>query len=194
MTEFSAGISAGAASLGPITTGPDGNLWFAERVSGAGYGRVGRITPAGAVTEYLVACAAGGYFGGLAWGPDGALWLTQPDLDAIVRVSQPGGGCLKSTLGKLKLGKLKTNARKGTAVLTVTTPAGGKLKLTGTGIVKIKRELADAATVRLRLKAKNVTLTKLRRDGVVRRSVTVTLETPLGETLTKTRRVKLVLK
>src|SRR4051812_37018865 len=31
-----------------ITTGPDGNLWFAE----SGAGRIGRMTPSGALTEF----------------------------------------------------------------------------------------------------------------------------------------------
>ena len=39
VTEFGAGIKAGAAPLG-ITTGPDGNLWFTEY----GGDRIGRIT------------------------------------------------------------------------------------------------------------------------------------------------------
>ena len=53
-----------------ITAGPDGNLWFTES---GGYGKIGRITPAGAFTEFNV--ANGPY--GITTGPDGALWFTE---------------------------------------------------------------------------------------------------------------------
>jgi streptogramin lyase len=42
VTEFSAGITANAASLG-ITAGPDGNLWFAEQTGN----RIARIITPG---------------------------------------------------------------------------------------------------------------------------------------------------
>jgi virginiamycin B lyase len=44
VTEFSAGISAGAGPYG-IAAGPDGNLWFAEDLGN----RIGRITTGAAV-------------------------------------------------------------------------------------------------------------------------------------------------
>ena len=48
-----AGFSANAHPRG-ITLGPDGNLWFTEFASP---GRIGRITPAGVVTEFPIAAA-----------------------------------------------------------------------------------------------------------------------------------------
>ena len=44
MTEFSAGITG--SNLYGITLGPEGNLWFTEE------SKIGRITPAGVVTEF----------------------------------------------------------------------------------------------------------------------------------------------
>ncbi len=54
VTEFSAGISAGANPHG-ITAGPDGNLWFTEETGN----RIGRITPLGVVTEFSAGISAG---------------------------------------------------------------------------------------------------------------------------------------
>jgi hypothetical protein len=70
---------------GNLTAGPDGNLWFREYFSGSsapgfpasGYppgGEIGRITPAGAVTEFPLAAGAGPQ-GDLTVGPDGNLWF-----------------------------------------------------------------------------------------------------------------------
>jgi hypothetical protein len=68
VTEFSAGISPRSAPAG-IAAGPDGNLWFTEsRVS-----RIGRITPAGAVTEFEL--TPGSRPAGIAAGPDGNMWF-----------------------------------------------------------------------------------------------------------------------
>ncbi len=77
ITEFSAGITAGAYPLG-ITAGPDGNLWFTEFADSAN--KIGRITPAGVVTEFDIPS-------GLAEstvitaGPDGNLWFIEWSYD-----------------------------------------------------------------------------------------------------------------
>src|SRR5262249_8437326 len=69
-----------------ITTGPDGNLWFAEGTSN----QIGQITPEGIVT--LMPLPANTYSGerpgGIATGPDGNLWITEPD--RIVRITPEG--------------------------------------------------------------------------------------------------------
>ncbi len=59
VTEFSSGISP-AAQPWLITTGPDGNLWFTE------YGRnkIGRISTAGAITEYGLCRSFHAFFNG----------------------------------------------------------------------------------------------------------------------------------
>jgi hypothetical protein len=53
-----------------MTPGPDGNIWFTDFVGQ----RIGRITPAGAFTEFPVP----GSPGGITAGPDGNIWFTEP--------------------------------------------------------------------------------------------------------------------
>ena len=56
-----------------ITAGPDGNLWFTQFNDG----RVGRITPGGAITLYTQGITAGGTPQGIATGPDGRIWFAE---------------------------------------------------------------------------------------------------------------------
>ena len=85
-------------SLGPITKGPDGNLWFGAT------DEVGRITPAGDVTEFPL--TQQGDVMGVADGPDGDVWFTaqwrsepsmvgwvSPD-GSVTEVPTPSGGAL----------------------------------------------------------------------------------------------------
>jgi streptogramin lyase len=83
ITEFSSGFNPGAIA-GSLTPGPDGNLWFTDR----GTGSMGRITPAGAISEYRLGLPAGsvpgsGSGGGLTYGPDGNIWFTDSGTKAI---------------------------------------------------------------------------------------------------------------
>jgi streptogramin lyase len=68
-----------------ITAGPDGALWFTEYNSN----QIGRITTAGAITEYAVPTANGGPYG-ITAGPDGALWFTEISSGQIGRVTTAG--------------------------------------------------------------------------------------------------------
>jgi virginiamycin B lyase len=81
-TPFSNGISPNAGlGTGVITAGPDGNVWFTERAQN----RIGRIAPAGRVTEF----AAGNVgLGDITAGPDGNLWFT--DDKRIGRITPSG--------------------------------------------------------------------------------------------------------
>jgi virginiamycin B lyase len=63
-----------------ITTGPDGNIWFAE----AGNSVIARITPGGGVTETQ---AAGVAPFDVTTGPDGAMWYTLNGSAAIGRIT-----------------------------------------------------------------------------------------------------------
>jgi virginiamycin B lyase len=65
-----------------ITTGPDGNLWFTD----TGTKSVGRMTPAGAVTEFVVTDAYG-KLGGITAGPDGNLWFVDAGKEEIGRIT-----------------------------------------------------------------------------------------------------------
>src|SRR5215213_2131138 len=55
-----------------IVQGPDGNLWFTLPEAN----KIGRITPAGAVTEFTLP-VANSVPCGIAAGPDGSLWFTE---------------------------------------------------------------------------------------------------------------------
>jgi virginiamycin B lyase len=58
-----------------ITTGPDGNLWFAETGTGPGLGGIGRMTTEGVFTEYRLGLTQSQPYG-ITSGPGGALWYT----------------------------------------------------------------------------------------------------------------------
>jgi virginiamycin B lyase len=62
-------VSAGSRPY-EIAAGPDGALWFTE----AGTNRIGRITTAGAYTEYPLPPGYA-YPGAITRGPDNALWF-----------------------------------------------------------------------------------------------------------------------
>jgi streptogramin lyase len=85
---FTSGITAGAGLAG-ITVGSDNNLWFTEQLGN----RVGRITVAGAVTEFVIALAAQSPTG-ITSGADGALWVgengTGNNGNNLVRVTTAG--------------------------------------------------------------------------------------------------------
>jgi streptogramin lyase len=55
-----------------ITLGPDGNLWFVE----GQVNKIGRITPAGVVTEFPTTASMPDGPNGICAGPDGNLWFT----------------------------------------------------------------------------------------------------------------------
>jgi len=63
-----------------IAAGPDGALWFTEVLGN----KIGRITSAGAITEYPLP-TAGSEPNGIAAGPDGALWFAEGVADRIGR-------------------------------------------------------------------------------------------------------------
>lgn len=71
-TEYPLPFASSGNDASEITTGPDGNLWFAERAAN----RIGRITPAGAITEFSLPVAGREPFG-ITAGPDGNLWFTE---------------------------------------------------------------------------------------------------------------------
>jgi hypothetical protein len=57
---------------GEITSGPDGNLWFTEPI----VNRIGRVTPAGELSEYVVPTPVGDVFpASITGAPDGNIWF-----------------------------------------------------------------------------------------------------------------------
>jgi virginiamycin B lyase len=82
-----------------ITTGPDGNLWFSERREGGSVNAIGKLTPAGVLTEYSL----GNYNGAfdLTVGPDGNLWFTAPYPVPKIGKITPAGAITYYNLGKI---------------------------------------------------------------------------------------------
>src|SRR5262249_9746672 len=69
-----------------ITREPDGNLWFTEFTSN----KIGRITPAGEVTEFSQGLSPGGNPSYITAGPDGNLWFTEASTGRIGRITPAG--------------------------------------------------------------------------------------------------------
>src|SRR6266567_1253395 len=55
-----------------ITAGPDGNLWFTEKIGN----QIGRITPAGKITEFRLP-TPNSFPAGIVAGSDGRLWFVE---------------------------------------------------------------------------------------------------------------------
>src|SRR5262249_43079039 len=83
ITEFP--IPAADSNPFGITRGPDGNLWFTESLAG----RIGRITPAGVVTEFSAGITPGGQPAEITAGPDGNLWFTEQFPHPTRRLTPP---------------------------------------------------------------------------------------------------------
>ncbi len=74
------------ANSGPsdIALGPDGNLWFTE----AQGNRIGRITPAGVITEFPLPDSSVPQ--GIVAGPDGNMWFAELFGNRIGRITPSG--------------------------------------------------------------------------------------------------------
>ncbi len=83
MTEFEVGWPH--AELIGIAAGPDGRVWFADRLQGA----VGSIATDGTDAR-RVSLGDGSGPSGIVAGPDGNLWVTETDANRIARVSPAG--------------------------------------------------------------------------------------------------------
>ncbi|HEX2916085.1 MAG TPA: Ig-like domain repeat protein [Chloroflexia bacterium] len=68
-----------------ITKGPDDNLWFVE----VGGNKVGKITTAGAITEYTIPTGSSSPLG-ITAGPDGNLWFTEGNGNKIGQITPAG--------------------------------------------------------------------------------------------------------
>jgi streptogramin lyase len=102
ITEFAKPSSGPSVSPRGIAVGPDGNLWFAESnfAPAPNYtnGWIGRITPAGVITEFQIPSIGNGARN-VAAGPDGNLWFTTAKEigkitteGVVTKVSDFGGG------------------------------------------------------------------------------------------------------
>ncbi|MHB8312787.1 MAG: Vgb family protein [Candidatus Dormibacteria bacterium] len=82
ITEYRTGLTSNANPFG-ITAGPDGNLWFTELNAD----NIGKITPAGTITEYPVGSVSPL---GITAGPDGNLWFTEYTANKIGKITTAG--------------------------------------------------------------------------------------------------------
>jgi uncharacterized protein (TIGR03437 family) len=70
-----------------ISKGPDGNLWFAEKNGNS----IGRITPAGAISEFPIGAGISSYPFAITAGSDGNLWFVKNlGASSIVRITTTG--------------------------------------------------------------------------------------------------------
>lgn len=67
-----------------LASGPDGNMWYTSRDGGA----VGKMTPAGAVTEYNP--PSSNDTSAIAAGPDGNMWFTEFNASRIGKITTSG--------------------------------------------------------------------------------------------------------
>lgn len=89
-------------TIGGLTVGHDGNLWFVEQLPGTLPSKLGRITPTGAISEYTLAGQPGTLAYTLAPGTDANVWFTaatstctatgpcQPARGAVGRITASG--------------------------------------------------------------------------------------------------------
>jgi subtilisin-like proprotein convertase family protein len=94
---------------------------------------------------------------------------------------------------RFTFGKLKRNAKKGTATLYVNVPGPGQLALSGKKVKAAKKAAAKAGPVALPIKAKGKALGVLADAGSVKFGVKVTFTPSGGSPLTLPKRVKLLL-
>lgn len=82
VTLFQDGFLSPAENL--AAGSPDGNVWFTT------WDGVGRITPAGVVTEFFAGITPRADPHSIVTGPDGNLWFTEPGLRRIGRITPSG--------------------------------------------------------------------------------------------------------
>src|SRR5260370_40091119 len=74
-----------------IASGPDGNLWFTEGSPGPNGNKIGRMSPAGVVTEFdITPHTPDSGPANITSGPDGALWFTDVFGNKIGRLAPDG--------------------------------------------------------------------------------------------------------
>jgi hypothetical protein len=141
----SSGLVRFAGATG-IAAGPDGNLWFAEYFGN----RIGRITPAGVVTEFSAGISPGSGLGAITAGPDGNLWFTELSGNRIGRIGAGVDVIAGVVNGGLvvKTGKTIELASTGKINGPVTVEPGGALDVQGG---KIAGPLTANKAARLRV-------------------------------------------
>jgi streptogramin lyase len=88
VAEYHAGLAAGSYPTG-IAAGHEGNLWFTEPFASGGE-KIGRITPAGTVTNFGAGMGSPAYPTDIAAGADGNMWFTEYTGKKIGRITPTG--------------------------------------------------------------------------------------------------------
>jgi streptogramin lyase len=171
-------VGSSRGYLGAITRGPDGNVWFADPQD-ATQGRVGRVTPSGAVTEFALGPAFVPPRGGssapadIAAGPDGSLWVTDINQRVIWRMSHLGSGF---TIGAVQGTTLSTLvSARGTVRVTDAAARSSRASISKTTLLlRPSGATGGPGTLRIKLKLTGAGSARLRRNGrlVVRARVT----------------------
>jgi streptogramin lyase len=141
VTEFPAGPTTTSPPT-QITSGPAGALWA---VAPTAPGRVVRMVPGAAATEY----AAANTPTGIAAGPDGNLWVVgQASDSALLRVT-PAGAVTEVAAGKVSGGADITAGPDGRMWFTETAGGGGvdAIGTDGSGLVHYPTAAAPSAIV-----------------------------------------------
>ncbi len=114
--------------MGGITAGPEKEnaLWFTLRSFYKGFGRIGKITTSGTITEYALPFESAP--SGLTVGPDGNLWFTEGE-----------GPEKKSWVGKITTSGTATeySLPEGSKPLYITAGSDGNLWFTESGTSKV---------------------------------------------------------
>ncbi|HYP55873.1 MAG TPA: hypothetical protein VEQ41_06195 [Solirubrobacterales bacterium] len=108
-------------------------------------------------------------------------------------VINPSAAIVDPPSNKFNFGKLKRNAKKGTAMLFVNVPGPGNLAVSGKKVKAAKKAAGNGGLVALPIKPKGKAKGALKEKGSVKFSVKVTFTPTGGTALTLPRRVKLVL-
>jgi streptogramin lyase len=94
-TEFSSGLqSNNESNPTSVAPGPDGNVWFTDNGATPA---IGRITPAGAITEFNA--PAGSSPQAIAAGPDGNMWFTDNGATKAIGRITPSGTITEFSTG-----------------------------------------------------------------------------------------------
>jgi len=129
-------------------SGPDGSLWFTDvgRTSA-----IGRITPAGKITEFHLGLRAGSTPGDIVSGPDGNLWFTDVGRTSAIGRITPAGKITEFTKGLnagSRLGEHIGNRPgefvSGVATLTL---ADGKVWFVDQGSTKAIGQITPSGTI-----------------------------------------------
>jgi streptogramin lyase len=133
VTEFTLGLTTNGSPQ-DITAGPDGNLWFTAPATG----RIGRITPQGAIREYAVPTLFGTPQS-ITAGPDGSLWFTEQGLSpAIGRITTAG-----------VITEYRAGLPPASEPLAITAGADGNIYFTDTGVNAIGQVTPSGAITML---------------------------------------------